>query len=302
MNVNEIAELCKESSWLFIKEKVPKEAPFFDVVWSVIRQRIFPKGQILPPEQWQFKASQADVTEGLGFHGGEDLQTTSMVCTLSALMIAITSSENRSKKVLDEFAAKYAAEFSTPQWAIPHIKSLVQKRLQELPASLSHKKVYAKPYLIWETGKPRRDGTKEDVESLREAAIKIKGKFDVYANDTEGGELLVFGERSKLDVGETFAWATLIALLERVGSRWTMQELFERIRPDEVYKRRPHSAHAYQWVRHVKESMKEDISRTSKPGTEKIVDSWFQTGERNRVNITTNLKACLVRKNPTAGS
>ena len=277
-----------------------KDGGLKHTISTVLDGKLDKNGSPFQEERVQLEVSQADVVEGLGLHGGEDLQTTSMVCTLSALVIAMRSSEHRSKKVLDELATKYAAEFSTPSWAIPHIKSLVQKRLQELPTSISHKKVHAKPYLIWETGKPRRDGTKEDIELLRQAAIK--GKFDIYANDTNYGELLVFGNPSKLRVGETFAWATLIALLERVGSRWTMQELFERIQPNEVYKRRPHSAYVYQWVRHVKESMKEDISLASKPGTEDLVDSWFQTGERNRVKISTNLKACLIRENPAAGS
>jgi len=254
---------------------------------------------ISPSPKEHIEVSGADAADEPRLQRQEDLRTASMVCTLSALTIAMTSSDDRSKKVLDELAAKYAAEFGTPSWAIGHIKSLVQKQLQGLPASIT-KKLHTKPYLIWETGKPLREGAEEDAELLRQAAIK--GKFDIYVNDTNYGQLLVLGNQSKLRVGQTCAWETLIALLERVGARWTMQELFERIRPDEVYRRRPHSAHVYQWIRHVKESMKDDISLAGRPNAECVVDSWFQTGERNRVKISPDLKACLIRENPVAGS
>lgn len=297
MDIGDIENICKELSRNFIKKTIPQEAPFFDVIWGLLRQRIFPKGQILSPEQWQFEVSQADVVEGLGLHGGEDLQTTSMVCTLSALMIAMTFSEHRSKKMLDELATKYAAEFSTPQWAIPHIKSLVQRRMKELPTSVPVRKTSTKPYLIWENNTPLREGTETDINQLREAALK--GKFDIFAKDAEGGGLLVFGKPSSLRVGETDAWKTLTALLERIGSIWTREDLFGRVRPDIEYKRDIHSGHVYQWVRYVKDILEDDIAKVHHNSFPDLVDTWFFTKHPNRVEISSKLRACLIRRNPS---
>jgi hypothetical protein len=221
-----------------------------------------------------------------------------MVCTLSALMIAMISSENRSNRVLDELATKYGAEFGTPDWAVSHIKALVQRRIRELPTKTIQKRTSAKPYLIWESGKHPYEATENDVNRLRDAAQK--GDLDIFANDAEGEELLVFGKSSALTVGESHAWATLMALLERVGSRWTREELFRKIQPNVNYKADMHSALAYNWVKHVKNVLDEDIVKSGRRGTKGLVNSWFQTKWRKRVDISRDLRACLIRRNPSA--
>lgn len=274
-----------------------KDGGLRHTISRVLDGKLDKNGSPFQEEHMQFEASQADIVDGLGLHGGEDLQTTSIVCTLSAVMIAMVSSESRSKRVMDELATKYAAEFDTPQWAVPHIKSLVQRRIRELPAGVTRKKSAAKPYLIWENNSPRREGTERDVSQLREAALR--GEFDIFANDAEGGELLVFGKPSKLQVGETSAWVTLTTLLERIGSRWTREELFRRVRPDTEYEKHVHSEHVYQWVRHVKEDLDDDIINSSRRSDPDLVDSWFQTNRPNRVEISPKLRACLIRRNPS---
>ena len=298
MSTGNLENLCKELAQQCVRDIAPAEAPFFDSVWCVLHERMFPRGEALSPEHWQIGASRAEVVSELGLHGGEDLQTVSIVSTLSALMVKMVSSGSRSKKTLDELAAKYSDEFGTPKWAVSHIKALVQRRIRELPTKVIRKKTSAKPYLIWESGKRPDEGTEKDVNRLREAARR--GEFDIFANDAEGGELLVFGKPSALKVGETFAWATLMALLERVGSRWTREELFKKIQPNIEYKADVHSVLAYQWTRHVKNVLDEDIVKSGRRGTKGLVHSWFQTKWRKRVDISRNLRACLIRRNPSA--
>jgi hypothetical protein len=274
-----------------------KDGGLKHTISTVLDGKLDKNGSPFQEERVQLEVSQADAFDELRLHKEEDLQTTSMVCTLSALVIAMTSSEHRSKKVLDELATKYAAEFSTPQWAIPHIKSLIQRRMKELPTSVPVRKTSTKPYLIWENNTPLREGTETDINQLREAALK--GNFDIFAKDAEGGELLVFGKPSSLQVGETDAWKTLTALLERIGSIWTKEDLFGRVRPDIEYKRDIHSGPAYQWVRYVKDILEDDIAKVHRNSLPDLVDTWFFTKHPNRVEISSKLRACLIRKNPS---
>ena len=249
MSVGNLESICRELSRECVRNAIPAEAPFFDLVWGVLRGRMFPGGKALSPEYWHIRSSQAEIISGLGLHGGEDLQTISIVSTLSALMVVMASSGSNSKKGLDELATKYATEFGTPEWALSHIKSLVIRHMKDLPTMVRPEKSFKKPYLIWESGKSLRDGTEKNLEELREATKQHK--FHIFANDAKRAELLVCGQPSKLRVGETFSWATLMALLERIGSRWTYEELATRIYPDEEYIDKSHPSRVYHVVIHV---------------------------------------------------
>ena len=300
MSIGNLESLCRELSRECIGNAIPAEAPFFDLVWDVLRVRMFPGGKALSPEYWHIRSSQAEIISGLGLHGGEDLQAISIVSTLSALMFVMVSSGSHSKKRLDELTAKYAAEFGTPNWAVSHIKSLVTRHMKDLPAIVSPKKAFKKPYLIWESGKSLWDGTEKNLEELREAAKQRK--FYIFANDAKRVELLVCGQPSKLRVGETFAWATLMALLERIGSRWTYEELATRIYPDEEYIEKTHPSRVYHVVIHVKEVLADDIDASDWDIAPDSVDSWFDTKQQKRVEVSSDLRACLIRRNPAAES
>lgn len=300
MSIGNLESLCRELSRECIGNAIPAEAPFFDLVWDVLREHMFPDGEALSPEHWHIGSSQGEIISGLGLHGGEDLQAISIVSTLSALMFVMVSSGSHSKKRLDELTAKYAAEFGTPNWAVSHIKSLVTRHMKDLPAIVSPKKAFKKPYLIWESGKSLRDGTEKNLEEFREAAKQRK--FYIFANDAKRAELLVCGQLSKLKVGETFSWATLMALLERIGSRWTYEELAVRIYPDKEYVKGKHRSHIYQIVRHIKEVLAADIDESDWGIAPDSVDCWFDTKQQNRVEVSSDLQACLIRKNPATES
>jgi hypothetical protein len=155
---------------------------------------------------------------------------------------------------------------------------------------------FTKPFIVWENGKPPRDASQAEIEKLRKAALR--NKYHIYADDVNG-ELLVFGIQSKLKAGETYAWITLTALLEKIGSRWTRKELAERTRPNINENTKETLSFVYQDVRYIKEVLYCDIDSLIQNEDPNLVNTWFDTSQRNRVNISQQLRACLIRKNDT---
>jgi len=303
MAKSDIQDICEELCRDCIARSVPDQVPFFETIWQAVHNRMFPGGKTLDPKEWELDLASLGTAGALGLHGERDeLTTMSIISTICAVVIDTLSSESCSQQVVNRLLVKYGKAFDTPEWAIPHIKSLVNARIQhstQRPDGTKTAGASGKPYLIWKNGKGPYGGTAKDVERLRCAAEK--GEFDLFVNDAEQGELLVLGKTARdcgaagLKAGEGFIWNTLVAMLERVGSRWTREDLFARIRPDTEYKSR-HSDHVYQWIRHVKVRLDEMIE--SGQNTSVAADMWFRTNQRKRVEINSRLRACLIRRNP----
>lgn len=220
--------------------------------------------------------------------GGKVVDANAFLTTLSDILAHCQLPEGDAERLME-----LAKELPSGEFEFFRIfGELIVKRI---PRSMGTKKLTSKPYLIWKEGKPLFEGVKKDVQRFREDAVKHH--FDIFANDADPGELLVIGEPSNLRVGETIAWSTLTALLERVGSRWTTKELCGKVRPDVEYKRR-YSELIYQSVRHVKEVLCDDIEKAGLRDPKKLVDSWFQTKHPNRIEVSRKLRAVLIRENP----
>jgi hypothetical protein len=302
-----IESICQELCRDCITRVVPDEAPLFDTIWQAAKQRMFGGDGVLPPVEWELRTVVAGTPGALSLHGeGESLATISIVSTLCAVVIEAVSSEDRLNQSLDDLLAKYRDTFDTPEWAISHIRSLVQGHIERSAYGTSPRlkvgETPRKPYLIWENQKERYEGTLEDVKRLRQAAQR--GDYDIFVDDTEHGVLLIFGKTARdlgaraLRPGETASWKTLIALMKRIGSRWTEEDLFAEIEPNVSYKHKPHSGLVYQYVRHVKDVLDESVLKSGRPHTKGLVDSWFPAGQ-NRVGVSGDLRACLIRRHST---
>ncbi len=297
----DIATVCEELSRHCIEGLVPEDAPSFDAIWQVLRRRVFSDGGVVPPEEWKLQPS-SGTPGALGFDGEvEDLTTISIVSTLCAVVIETLSSGNSSRQSLDSLLSKYGGAFHTPAWAVPHIKSLVEARIHRPRKGLLRQQKAAstsgKPYLIWTRAERPGEGTEDDVEKCREQALD--GRFDIYANAARRVELLVLGKPSRLNTGETLTWAMLTILLQRVGSVWTHEELFHKIKPGEPYIQKKNSPETYQIVRHVKEVLAADIEASGVGVPAGVVDSWFVTKHMRCVEVGPDLRACLILRKLT---
>ncbi len=297
----DIENVCEELCRDCIVRFVPEEAPFFDAVWQAVHTRMFPNDRVLPPEEWRLSPKSSGTAGALGLHGvHEDMATISIVSTLCAVVIETLSSGSSSRESLDSLLSKYGEAFGTPVWAVPHIRSLVEGRIHHPSQRLRRQKtttISGKPYLIWTSAGRPGEGTEDDVDKCREEALD--GRFDIFANAARRVELLVLGRPSRLNTGETLTWAMLTLLLQRVGSLWTHEELFHKIKPGQPYKQKKSSPEIYQIVRHVKEVLAADIEASGVGIPAGVVDSWFVTKHMRCVEVGPDLRACLILRKLT---
>lgn len=291
----DIELVCLRLSRRCIKDAVPQEASIFDAVWGVVRDRIFPEGKVTSPDTWGISTSSPGLAKGLAFHGGsEGLLAPCIIAVLSATVLSVVGLEDCSSQTIAALTSKYVAQFNAPQWVGSHIQALVEE-LKGKPGASATVRPTGASYLVWKNGKGPEPISQKDVTRSRNEALS--GKLDVFANDAGPGELLVRGKESSMHLGETNTWRTLLALLERVGSRWTREELFKKVQPLVAFDRKVQQQ-AYQQVRHVKQVLMDDFEHHHL-GNCTIVDEWFDTTSPNRISIAADLRACLIRPSGT---
>jgi hypothetical protein len=137
---------------------------------------------------------------------------------------------------------------------------------------------------------------RDDMEGLRARALR--GEFDIFADDIYSEFLLCgkAGEEAGRAVrkGESLTWRALLVLLEGVDGFWSYKELFERVegRPCKG----PHDARkAYQWVRHLKESIDDAQKAWELPrklNVDQILDTQRASG---RAYVSGQVTACVIK-------
>jgi len=151
------------------------------------------------------------------------------------------------------------------------------------------------PYEVFVNGKQDFLG-QDGLEGLRARAAH--GEFVIFADDIHS-ELLLHGKSggkasSVVRKGESLTWKVLLVLLERVGGFWSHKDLFERVE-GKPYARPKDARKAYQWVRHLKESL-EEAQKTGELSPKLDVDQLFDTQRASgRVYVSEKVTACVVR-------